>query len=139
MEFRTRDPATHVRVKADNDKPSLTIQSAEAETNINNIMRKYRQGGVVPQRTGAQYLDVSQSLDYHEAMGFVLNAQQAFDELPSIVRKEFGNDPNAMLQFVLDDRNRERAIELGLIDVPLDPAGSPPAEPTETPDGAPQP
>ncbi len=136
MTIRTRDPSTQVRVKADNLEPSMTIQSAEAECNINNIMRRYTQGGVVPQRPGGQYLDVSFAIEYHEAMGFVLNAQQAFDNLPAVVRREFDNDPNRMLDFVSYETNRSRAIELGLIDPEPDLVPNFTPTPVETPDGA---
>lgn len=133
MNFRTIDPATHVRVKLHTSGKTRTQQHFEKECNINNIMAKYQQapGLGVPQRAPGEYLDVSAGLDLQQAMALVQDATEAFYELPSSIRKEFDNNPVALVNFVRDDNNRERAIELGL--VPPDPALAEP-DPSPTPD-----
>ncbi len=36
--------------------------------------------------------------------------------LPAKIRARFDHDPNALLQFLQDETNRNEAIEIGLID-----------------------
>jgi len=42
----------------------------------------------------------------------------AFSQMPSAIRKRFNNDPAELIKFVLDPKNREEAIKIGLIDTP---------------------
>jgi hypothetical protein len=36
--------------------------------------------------------------------------------LPAKIRARFDHDPNALLQFLQNDQNRDEAIQIGLID-----------------------
>ena len=71
-------------------------------------------------------------------MNAVREASEGFMELPAKLRAQFDNDPQLFLEFVADDANRDKAVELGLIKapaadpgpmlvrvVPDDPAGAP--------------
>lgn len=133
--YRSKDPSTHERVRFDTKGPSRTIQSAEPESNINNIMARYGKGGPIPVMRPGSYIDASAGLDYHAAMTVVSEANQAFEALPAAVRREFHNDPQEMVAFVQEESNRDRAVELGLIDPappePEQPAPSPPEPPSE--------
>lgn len=40
-------------------------------------------------------------------------------ELPATLRREFDNDPVKLLAFLQDENNRDRAIQLGLVNAPV--------------------
>jgi phage internal scaffolding protein len=103
-------------------KPSMTKQSFRDEVNINNIMKKYEKTGLLThvKQYGGKYADLADSSDYHTSMNIILEAQEAFDTLPSKVRHEFYNDPAKFLEFVQDPANAEKMIEMGLAERPFD-------------------
>lgn len=108
------------------DEPSLTIQSAKDECDINLIIERANRGmapAFINERI-PQFGDFSDVADYQSAFNQVLAAQDQFAELPSKIRARFGNDPAQLLSFLSDASNRDEAIRLGLI-VPADsvPAG----------------
>lgn len=118
MKFQTR--FKHDRLGRTEPKgETLTRQSEANDVNINTIMRKYRQFGVTPQsvRKGV-YADVSNITDYQQSLDKILTANQAFMSLDSEIRKRFANDPQKLLEFLSNDKNREEAISLGFIDKP---------------------
>lgn len=108
-----------VHVYAEQGGPSMTKQSFKDECDVNVIMRRYQQTGVLPLGDGRvpRYIDAT-SADYQEAMFLVADARSAFAELPSALRERFHNDPKRMLEFLEDPRNREEAIKLGLVNAP---------------------
>ena len=69
------------------------------------------------QRKPGTYGDFSELGDYMENMNKVIEAREMFDALPSKIRERFGNNPGAMINFVMDPNNRDEAIELGLLEV----------------------
>jgi phage internal scaffolding protein len=99
---------------------SLTDQSSKDECDINNIMAEYvHHGDPFATRAGSmKYGDFSDVGDFHTALNRVMEAESVFMALDAKVRAEFENDPALMLEFVSDSKNRDRAIELGLIDPP---------------------
>lgn len=94
---------------------SRTEQHHAQGANINTIMAKYKKTGVIPQFVGAAYGDFSGVTDYQTALELVRQSQRQFDALPANIRRYFNDDPGQLLDFVADDANREKAIELGLI------------------------
>jgi phage internal scaffolding protein len=46
----------------------------------------------------------------------LIAAQNAFKTLPASIRKEFNNDPSQVIDFLNNPANKDKAIELGLID-----------------------
>lgn len=97
---------------------TLTQQQFKDEQNINNIMRKY---GAAAFASPTQYLqqgfaDFSKPVDFLQAKTLILQAENHFNELPAELRKEFDNNPVNLVNFVQDVKNRDKAIELGLID-----------------------
>lgn len=102
-----------------NEDPSLTHQQFADEVDINNIMKKYQVTGVLPV-TGkqGQYLDVSELPNYQESLEIVMKAEDAFNALPAQIRKKFENDPNQLFEFLKDEKNKDEAITLGLVDKP---------------------
>lgn len=102
------------------NEESLTQQHFANEADINHIMARYERTGVlvdplhVAMRT-PMYGEFSTSVEYQEALNMIINAQEAFDELPATVRKRFNNDPVEMLAFLEDVTNRDEAVRLGIV------------------------
>lgn len=107
--------------------PSLAIQSAAEECDINMIIERANRGIFPPaSNRSPQYGDFSDMADYQSAMNLVVDAQARFADLPSRVRDRFYNDPAKLFEFLADPANRDEAVKLGLIEVPppQDPPGS---------------
>ena len=94
---------------------SRTEQHHAQGANINTIMAKYKKTGIMPQHAGAAYGDFTAVTDYHTAVESVRKAQLQFNELPAYIRRYFSDDPGKLLDFVCDDENYEKAVELGLL------------------------
>lgn len=131
--FTAYDPPPQVREV--NNEPSLTRESEAQECDVNFLMARYQRTGVFPQSSGEpQFLDVSEVGDFRQAMETVREGQAIFAALPARVRREFGEDPVAFLEFAEDPANRDRMVELGLLDAVVDPQAKPKVEPA--PEGA---
>jgi phage internal scaffolding protein len=95
---------------------SLAIQSAEEESNINTIVRRFGISGELPNDVKMpQSGDFSNIPDFHTAMNIVRKTQEEFLRVPADVRARFGNDPQAFMSFIEDDNNRLEAARLGLL------------------------
>lgn len=115
-----------VRLRTVNLEPSMTKQAHKDECDINVIMSRYQQTGVLPgddRIAGARYMDCT-GADYQEAMMVVASAKTAFLEMPAGIRDRFDNDPRRLMEFLEDPRNLEEARELGLVN-PEAPAATP--------------
>lgn len=97
--------------------PSKCKQSFRESCDINRIVARALSGKAVEyfNKRPAGYADVSDVPDYRTALDRVIEARKVFDGLPAVVRKRFGNDPEEMVQFVRDEKNREEAEKLGLL------------------------
>ncbi len=93
-----------------------TKQAMQSECDINNIMAKYQKTGVIDfvNEHQSHYGDVT-GIGFQNSMQTVTRARELFGELPSSVRKRFGNDPMEFFEFVNDPENREEAIKLRLV------------------------
>lgn len=113
--------------------PSMTKQSFKEETDINYIVRKYQKTGMLSfvSDIAPQFMEVD-SLEYQDALNLVIQAQNAFDQMPSNLRKRFENDPAKFLQFTEDQNNLEEMYDLGLATRPVleeaKPDNTPPVE-----------
>lgn len=115
---------------------SYVQQEFKDSTDINVILAKYKRTGVLEHARvyQGQYGDFTDITDYHSAMNVVKAADEMFMGLPAQVRKLFSNDPGEFLEFAENPENREKMIELGLIEPPKEaPAEVPPAVPSEEP------
>lgn len=94
----------------------MTKQSFKDECDINNIMKKYKNTGMLPEmiKTQPQYGDFSEVSDYMESMNIVLKAQEQFQNLSADVRNRFQNDPALFLDFANDPKNGEEMVKMGL-------------------------
>lgn len=94
-------------------------QQFKDECDINHLMRKYQETGLIPQSVKRPfYGDFTEVPDYQAAMNVVNEAQALFMSMPSEVRKEFDNDPAKFLEYCRDPKNGDRLIELGLREKP---------------------
>lgn len=96
---------------------SLTSQAHKRECDINAIMLKWQKTGTIEHRNTfeGQYGDFSEAPgDYHDAMNQVVAANEMFETLPAKVRRQFGNDPGAFLDFAQDPQNLSAMVDLGL-------------------------
>ena len=104
--------------------PSLAQQHMKDECDINVLVERFGVTGNMPlSPIPASYGDFSGVGDYHTALNQIRAADEAFMGLPAKLRAKFDHDPNALLQFLQNEQNRDEAIQLGLID------GQPVAEP----------
>lgn len=105
-----------------NDMISMAQQHFKDECDINCIISRFNTTGylvdpTLPRRE-YQYGDFSNLSDYQTAMNTVIEAQAAFEALPSSVKQRFNYSPVALLEFMADTANREEAVKLGLIKAP---------------------
>ena len=139
----------HDRVQAFPVGASRTKQSFKEETEINNIVARYQETGLLDHinKHGPRYNEMPSQDDFAEAMNLVTSSRSMFNELPANLRNRFGNDPAQFLDFVGDENNREEMISLGLLPHPepgpdepeLGRAGDPPEPPADPPADPPGP
>ena len=110
---------------------SMALQSAEEESNINTIVRRFGISGELPNdlrmpKSG----DFTGAPDFHTAMNLVRQAQEEFVRVPADIRARFNNDPARFMDFIEDGSNYDEALKLGLVNKRPDPV-----PPSGTPDG----
>lgn len=99
---------------------SRTVQAPANEVDINVLVARAKAGedlsGFV--RVG-QYRDMTEvPTDLREAYAIVQRAQDLFMSLDAKVRERFKNDPALMVEFLHDEKNKDEAVKLGLVEVP---------------------
>lgn len=100
--------------KNKNDR-SLTNQADMDSADINKIMAQYEKTGLMPGLDRQPiYADVSSIPDYHTSLSAVRRAEQYMSAQPPSIRNRFQNDPQALLDFLKDEKNNEEAVKLGL-------------------------
>lgn len=117
MAIEIRKFGDRKRVKQEQGpEESLVQQSLADDTDINNIMAKYRKTGVFQHVTtlAGEYGDFSQVPDYKTAMEQIMLSNELFMELPAKVRDRFGNDPAQFIDFATDEKNLDELRSLGL-------------------------
>lgn len=102
------------------EDPTRARQEFKEETDINTIVERFGLGYEAPAvpdfPTSVDYSEFA--LDYHSALNLVKQAEEEFMTLPAAVRDKFGHDPGAILAFLEDDKNRDEAVKLGLLEQP---------------------
>lgn len=119
------------------DEPTLTQQHFAEECDINEILRRSAISGQLPVNSKApMYGDFTQvPTSLAESFALIKQANDLFMSLPWQVRERFMNDPERMVAFLGDARNRDEAVKLGLVKAPepspaagnTQPPASPPA------------
>lgn len=101
------------------ENPCKTVQDGKDDADINVVMKRFGHGVPLPQPRGdAQYGDFTGVSDYQTALNELIRAQEVFDALPAVVREEFDNDPAELYKAVHDESQRDRLLELGLLERP---------------------
>lgn len=113
MRIHCQRPGT---MDKDGNPVYFTEQSHKRITDVNYIIKQYDKTGLIihQNKIEAQYGDMTGD-DYKTMLDTVIKAQNAFDELPSKIRKRFNNSPEEYLRFFEDPDNRDEAKQLGLI------------------------
>lgn len=117
-----------------NFEPSLTKQSFKDDCDINKMIARYKTYGqpiTHVNHNTPRYIDCVGVPEYHEAVAIIEAAEASFTALPAKVRARFKNDPSEMLAFCADEKNRQEAIELGLIEPPKQPEKAPAPAPEQ--------
>lgn len=134
MSFRPLKPRP--RVAAPHSSTMVTKQSMKDECDINKILLQYKKTGILTHinNNKPQYLDLPDASDYQEAIHLMMEAEEAFSSLPSVVRDHFKNDPASFLEAFSDPSQADYLREVGLLK-PL--PGTPPALGGDPPQPAP--
>ena len=139
MKFNSRYSVTGAKPGITFTEPSATLQSFKDDADINCIIARYENTGVlvdpsVPVSRIPSYGDFSDLPSYQEAQNVIVAANNAFYALSSKIRERFGNDPAAFYQFVQSLKKGSddyvEAVRLGIVNEPVDnshevPPGSP--------------
>lgn len=136
----------HDKVEYVNDGPSMTHQEFQDECDVNQIMARFERTGEVPfgMRSPGyvppQYVDLTAiPVGLHATMEYMRDASAAFMNLPAEVRAEFGNDPEAFVDFATDPENMDQMVDWGLAtkrpDAPAASGGAPAGAPAGPPAG----
>jgi phage internal scaffolding protein len=101
------------------EDPGKTEQSHKQEVDINQIIKKHGMD-MIAKTAKVQQLqyDDNPNNDFQETMDMIVKARESFESLPSLVRKEFGNDVARFMDFVRNPDNGQRMIDLGLAERP---------------------
>lgn len=95
--------------------PSMTQQQFKDECDINTIAQRFGITGELPVNGRAPtYGDFTSVSDFQSALNAVRQAEEAFMQLPGLVRERFGQDPQRFVEFCSDARNQAELVELGL-------------------------
>lgn len=103
------------------DGESPVQQHFKDDCDINQVLKRFRQTGVLQTVAGQkslqqpQFGDFTNVKDYQTALNALQSAQEGFNSLPVRLRQRFNYDPQELLSFISDDANREEAERLGLI------------------------
>lgn len=104
--------------------PSRAKQSMLAETDINEIMRRFGKTGVLPQSVRIPtYDDFTGVNDYQTALNAMIAADDSFMQMPADVRKRFHNDPAEFVEFCSNPDNLSEMRKLGLAVPEIEPSG----------------
>jgi len=105
-----------IRVHTTFPDASRTQQQFADDVNINKIMAKYKKTKMITHlnNTTGVYADMTNIGSYEEAIQTVINANNAFTDLPSNLRAKFSNNPQELINFLSDSSNDAEAIKLGL-------------------------
>jgi len=111
------------------EEPTRAQQHHKDECDINVILERFGKTGQMPvSALSAHYGDFTGVNDYHTALNTLIAAESEFDALPAKLRMEFANDPSNLIEFLNDPNNKDKAIELGLVNPPITSSFNEPVE-----------
>lgn len=99
---------------------SRAVQEQKDEANINTIVRMFGITGQLPQGVRIPtYDDFTGVDDYRSAIEIANAAEASFAALPAQLRAELDHDPQKFVDWCMDENNKTRMTELGLVNAPL--------------------
>lgn len=110
--FRTKYNHRHVGISFEGVQ-SLTDQQFKDDCSIEGIVKRY--GILPPPNIPCIDADVSDIGDFAECMEKVQAGLDHFNDLPSDIRKRFGNDPKAFFAWINNPENVAEAVRTGLM------------------------
>lgn len=128
MKFDSRYSVTGSKPGITFSAPSATLQSFKDDADINCIIARYENTGVlvdptVPVSRTPDFGDFSEMPDFQTAQNVIIAAKNAFDNLSSKIRERFNNDPAAYFDFVRSLRKGSEeyveAVNLGIVNEPV--------------------
>lgn len=97
------------------DDPSRAVQADMVDADINVIVKRFGLTGTLPQSLRMpEYADYDAIFDFQSAQAVILQAQEQFMTIPADIRARFENSPQLFTEFVLDPKNVEETVRLGL-------------------------
>lgn len=110
----------------------ITSQAHKQESDISYILNQYKKTGILTHISNQQpiYTELPDTYDYQHAMNLTIQADAAFNSLPSVVRRYFDNDPSKLLAAMNDPAMEDKLRELGILEPK--PAPQPPGNPSNT-------
>jgi len=121
IKFRTGNDGLGDKVSREtatvcSEEDCVVQQAHKEECDINVIVARFGLTGQVPQGYKAPMSgDFTGVNDFHTAMNAVREAEASFMQLPAYLRKRFGGDPQELMKFLDDGKNRDEAVKLGLV------------------------
>jgi len=111
------------------EEPTRAQQHHKDECDINVILERFGKTGQLPVNAiSGTYGDFSGVHDYHTALNTLIAAEAEFDGLPAKIRARFDNEPAKLIEFLNDPKNKDQAIELGLVNQPITSSFNEPVE-----------
>ncbi|WNK12609.1 MAG: internal scaffolding protein [Microvirus sp.] len=94
--------------------PSLTVQDAADDADINVIVARFGLGMTMPENPRTpQYGDFTGITDYRTAIEAVKGAEEQFMTLPPQLREYFQNSPQQLMEYT-ETQGQEALVALGL-------------------------
>lgn len=116
--YDTEAASVESGLKCDPDE-GLTQQQFAEEVDINTIVKRFGITGQLPENlrmpVSGDFTDIT---DFQSAMNAVVAAKDEFMRLPGELRQRFNHDPAQLISFLEDDKNKDEAIKLGLVNKP---------------------
>lgn len=106
------------RVTVSFDAPDRAKQAFADECDINNIVRRFEETGLVEHVNGRppRYEDLVNVTNYYDAMLEIRAAEEAFMDLPARIREQYDNDPGKLIEALHDPAEHDRLVELGVFE-----------------------
>ena len=115
-----------VKPRTINNKPSRTEQNHAEGLDINNIMRRYKNEGLLPKMQSFEGVyGEFDSMDMREAIDKVEKANALFMEVPAVIRAQFDNDAGAFIDYATNPANIQQMADWGMANRPPEPPKDP--------------
>lgn len=104
----------------ENNEPSMTKQNELDNANINSIVKRHMSIETLTELDSLelQFGEIT-STDLLDAKKMIMESNEAFYKLPSSLRKQFGQDAGAFIDFATDPENLDQMVEWGLAKKPV--------------------